>query len=495
MRAASLLDRLPPDVRELVARISRQPGFARAYLVGGTVRDLLLRRPVRDLDLATPGDALPAARALADALGGHFVPLSEAHHVARVVLDDGPVAVIDLATLRGAIDDDLRARDFTVDAVAVRLDGQGDVVDPAGGVRDARLGVLRGVSPAAFDDDPLRLLRLVRLSAELDFRVDVATAELARTKAALLPRVAPERRRDELVRLLATDRAAAGLRLMDRLGLLNVELPEVCAGRGVTQPVEHYYDVFEHALATVEALDALASARPPEGRLRAAWEAWWEAFAFADLRAYLDEEPVSGRPRRALLKLAGLLHDVAKPETRAPDDTGRIRFFGHAEVGARTAQRIMERLRFSHREAAWVATLVEEHLRPLQLASPGEAPTRRALRRFFRDTGDAAPGLLLLSLADHLAARGPRADEAGWRAHIAYLASVLRAGLEDEEIARPPRLVTGHDIMAALGIGPGPDVGRFLRAVDEAQEAGDVTTREEALTLVRRLAAREANRT
>lgn len=202
---------------------------------------------------------------------------------------------------------------------------------------------------------------------------------------------------------------------------------------------------------------------------------------------------MAGRPRRALLKLGGLLHDVAKPETRAPDATGRVRFFGHAELGAKTAQRIMRRLHFSHRETAWVATLVEEHLRPLQLAAPGEAPTRRALRRFFRDTGDAAPGLLLLSLADHLAARGPRADEAGWRAYIAYLAWVLRAGSEDE-IARPPRLVTGHDIMAALGIGPGPDVGRLLRAVEEAQEAGDVTTREEALSLIRRLAARQANR-
>jgi putative nucleotidyltransferase with HDIG domain len=276
---------------------------------------------------------------------------------------------------------------------------------------------------------------------------------------------------------------------MDRLGLLDVELPEVCAGRGVTQPVEHYYDVFGHALATVDVLDGLLCGAPPEGGLRPVWEALQEAFAFADLRAYLDEEPVPGRSRKALLKLAGLLHDVAKPDARASDESGRIRFFGHAELGARVAQRIMRRLRFSHRETAWVVTLVEEHLRPLQLASPGETPTRRALARFFRDTGDAATGLLLLSLADHLAARGPMASEAAWRAHIAYLAWVLRARFEDERLVRPPRLVSGHDVMAALGIGPGPEVGRVLRAVEEAQEAGDVTTREEALTLIRRLAA------
>lgn len=489
MRAASLLERLPSEVREFIARISGHPSLRDAFLVGGTVRDLLLDRPVRDLDLAVGGDALTAGRELADALGGHFVPLSEAHHVARVVLDDGPVRIIDLATLRGAIEDDLRKRDFTIDAVAIRLDGQGEVVDPAGGVGDARRRTLRAVTHTVFDDDPLRLLRLVRLSAELGCRIDPETEALACSKAAALPRAAPERRRDELVRLCATDRAGQGLRSMDRLGLLAVELPEVCAGKGVAQPVEHYYDVFEHALATVETLDALLARSAPDGRLRPVWDALWEAFAFADLRTYLDEEPVPGRPRMALLKLAGLLHDVAKPQTRAPDETGRIRFFGHAELGARVAQRILRRLRFSHRECAWVATLVQEHLRPLQLAAPGEAPTRRALARFFRHTGDAATGLLLLSLADHLAARGPRADEAGWRAHIDYLAWILRARIEEEGFVRPRRLVTGHDVMGALRIGPGPEVGRLLRAVEAAQEAGDVSTREEALTLIRRLAA------
>ncbi len=488
MRAAALLERLPPDVRELVARIGACPSLRDAFIVGGTVRDLLLRRPVRDLDLAVADHALAAGREVADRLGGHFVPLSETHHVARVVLDRGPVSVVDLAELRGAIEDDLWKRDFTIDAVAARLDGRGAVIDPTGGVRDARRRLLRAVGDTVFDDDPLRLLRLVRLSAELGCRIDAETGALARSKAALLPRAAPERRRDELVRLCATDRAGYGLRWMDRLGLLEVELPEVCRGKGVAQPVEHYYDVFQHALATVETLDALLAGSPPEGRLRPVWHAFWEAFAFTDLRAYVDEEPVAGRPRRALLKLAGLLHDVAKPETRAPDETGRIRFFGHAELGARTAQRILRRLRFSHRECAWVATLVEEHLRPLQLAAPGEVPTRRALTRFFRDTGDAATGLLLLSLADHLAARGPRADEAGWRAHIDYLAWILRARFEDERIVRPPRLVTGHDVMAALAIGPGPEVGRLLRAIEEAQEAGEVSTREEALTLARRLA-------
>lgn len=494
MRAERLLRRLPPDVRDLLGRLRDLPELRDALLAGGTVRDLLMERLVQDLDLATPGDAVAAGREVAAALGGHFVALSEKRRVARVVLEDGPVAFIDLAPLRGGPLEDLRARDFTIDALAVRLDGEGEVIDPLGGIADARRRVLRATSPRIFDDDPARLPRLARLAAELDARVEPATEALARSRAPLLCRAAPERRRDEIVRACATGRAAVAFRLMDRLGLLDVELPEVCAGRGVSQPIEHYYDVFEHALATVEALDAILSREPPPGRLRPVWQATWEAFAFTDLRGYLDEEPVPGRPRRALLRLAGLLHDVAKPQTRAPDETGRIRFFGHAELGAEAAQRIMKRLRFSHREADWVATLVEEHLRPLQLASPGELPTRRALARFFRDTGDAATGLLLLSLADHLAARGPAADERHWRPHVAYLAWLLGRRYEDEGVARPPRLLTGHEVMEALRMGPGPEVGRLLRAVEEAQEAGEIASREEALALIRRLAGGQTNR-
>ncbi len=494
MNADDLLARLEPQTRNLLTRLAGLPALQGAFVVGGTVRDLLLGRPVRDVDLALPGDALAAGRQVARVLNGHFVSLSEERHVARVALDAGPIACVDLAALRGGIDDDLRARDFTIGAVALRLAGAGNVIDPLGGAADAGARRLRAVSPVVFDDDPLRLLRLARLAVELKLNADDATLDLARAKSSLLPLASPERRRDELVRVCATDDAHGGLRLMDALGLLETEFPEVCAGRGVVQPKEHYYDVFDHALETVRALDGLLGSDEPDasegdspGRkpLAPVWRALWDAFAFADLRAHLDDEPVAGRPRRALLKLAGLLHDVAKPQTRAPDATGRIRFFGHAELGAEAAQRIMRRLRFSGREAEYVATLVREHLRPLQLAAPGERPTRRALSRFFRDTGDASTGLLLLSLADHLAARGPKADERSWRAHVEYLAWVLRSRFEDETLVSPPRLVTGHDVMAELGLEPGPEVGRVLRAIEEAQASGEITTREEALALAR----------
>jgi len=488
---------LPPAAGELLATTVDVLAGTDAYVVGGTVRDALLDRPLADLDLAVAGDTPGLARTLADRLGGHYVLIDEERGTARIVLDDGPVRIIDVARLRGDIAADLAARDFTIDALAAQpatlATGSAAVIDPHGGLRDLEARVVRLVSEQALIDDPLRLLRAVRLAVQLDFEIEPSTAEALRRHAGRIGQAAGERQRAELARCFASPSAARALRLMDGLGLLEQLLPEVTAGRGVTQPKEHYYDVFDHAIETVAALDLMLSEQMPPGeRESALWRALWGTLdLLPGLRAHFDEDVSGGRSRAALLKLAGLLHDVAKPETRAPDETGRIRFFGHAERGAETAQRVLRRLRFSRRETELVATMVEEHLRPGQLSQEGP-PSRRALFRFFRDTGDVAESVLLLSLADALAARGPRMTVEGWSGHVAYIAHVLARRSQDEAIVRPPRLLTGDDLMAALGLQPGPEVGRLLSALEEAQAAGEVSSREGAIELARRLLQREA---
>ena len=488
------------SARTLLATVHELQPQHPGYLVGGSLRDALLGRSVADLDLSVASDSPELARALADRLGGHFVLLDAERGIARVVLDEGPVRTIDIAPLRGDIHADLAERDFTVDALAAPIEGLAAgtavaLIDPHGGVADLEDGVIRLVSEQALVDDPLRLLRAVRLAAQLDFRLTPETADAIRRHAGRIGQAAAERQRDELARCFATRRAGPALRLMDDLGLLERLFPEVTAGRGVTQPKEHHWDVFDHAIETVTALDfMLAEEEPPDGRKarpdgREARfrRALWDALAFLPgLREHFAEEVSEGRSRAAILKLAGLLHDVAKPETRAPDATGRIRFFGHAERGAETARHVMRRLRFSRREVELVATMVEEHLRPGQLSQEGP-PSRRALFRFFRDTGEAAESVLFLSLADHLAARGPRLRIVGWGRHVAYIAHVLARRDEEESIVRPPRLLTGNDIMAALGIGPGPEVGRLLGALEEAQAGGEVAGNDDALEFVRRL--------
>lgn len=482
----------PPSLARTLGRLRSLAPTADVYVVGGTVRDVLLGRSPRDLDLAVPGDARGWTRRLAAALNGHFVALDDERDVARIVLDEDDLRHIDVAALRGTIDEDLRLRDFTIDAMAVAL-GSSDVIDPCGGLADLRRRLVRMTSPDVLDADPLRPLRGVRIAAELRFAVEPTTEAAIRTRAAATLAAAAERRRDELMRIFAFPEAEPGLRLLDAAGLLDVLLPEVAAGKGVEQPKEHAYDVFEHNVRTVGALDMML-AGSASSAMPWAWETVWDAFGWrgGELRRYFTGDLSEGYSRGALLRLAGLLHDVAKPRTRARQPDGRVRFFGHAEEGARIAAEMLRQYRFPGRDAHWVALLVEEHLRPVQLAAVGEVPTRRALYRFFRDLGDAAEAALFLSLADAFAARGPMMTRDGWRRQVAYMNGLLVRSSEDAGIVHPPRLLTGYDIMSSLNLSEGPAIGRLLAAVEEAQAAGDIRDREGALAFVKDVAQQQS---
>ncbi len=491
----------------------------RVYLVGGAVRDLLLGREPLDLDIAVEGDAAAAAEAVRAALGGSVFALDAARGQYRVALKRRGGAAplyVDAGGLEGDIEADLRRRDFTIDAMAVEIGNTqpatgntqpatghrapeaGEVIDPLGGRRDLDARLLRMTSEQALRDDPLRLLRGVRLATELALTIEAETAAALARNAARLNEAAKERQRDELLRLLAAPRAAAGVRLLDGLGLLDELLPELAPARGVSQPGRHHYwDVFEHSLQTLAALDEIAayaqqapareSERATDGLLPGLGAAFRAGVGGFDLDSYLDG--VEGSvTRRDLLKLAGLVHDVSKPETKSVAEDGRIRFLGHAERGAVKAERLCRRLRLGRRDTRFVSLLVEEHLRPTQLSNGRDLPSRRALFRFFRDLGTAAPACLILSLADAAAAKGPRLRIERWRGHVAYVALVLRQGAAGEAPdSRRGRLLTGDDLIRELGLEPGPALGRLLAAVDEAAGAGELPTREAALALARRL--------
>ena len=459
-----------------------------AYVVGGFMRDALLGRPAHDIDVSVVAGPLDLGRRLADSLGGAFVPLHEKFSIARVILpdEDGSLG-IDLLPVRGDMEADLAERDFTIDAMAMPLapflEGKRKpLIDPGGGERDLQRRLVRAVNEDVFRRDSLRLLRAVRLCAELGFSLEPETAAMARRDASLLAQAALERQRDELLRILDSPRAAAGLRLADELGQLEQLLPELTATRGEAQPPEHHWDVFQHSLETVAALDALlVSEEPADCHWAPLWRHLWEEMSeLPDVEKHFGEEASPGHGRVGLLKLGGLLHDIAKPDTRSIDENGRMRFFGHAREGASKAVPIARRLRLSGAEIRLVEVMVREHLRPLQIAKDGP-PSRRALFRYFRDCGDAAIDVLFLSLADHLATVGPRVEWGGWRRHVAVVKYIMMQRFADETLATPARLLSGHDLMAALGLSPGPLVGHLLAAVEEAQGAGEVRSREQAL--------------
>lgn len=458
-----------------------------AYVVGGYLRDTLLGRTANDLDLVVKGDAGQMAAALAAALGMEFFALDAAAGMYRIPLRQATFGEIDISAAAGTIQDDLARRDFTVDALAAAipfpLPEQLALTDPSGGLADLEQKTLRACSTGVFIDDPARLLRCVRLAAELDFAIEPGTERLITAAAPLAANVAGERTREDLVKLLSLPSSGQALEYLDHLGLLAALFPELEPCRGVEQPPEHAWDVLGHQLKTVSALDwVLRRGLWPHAGAEAYQLIPWDSGS----EAYFVGKIGGGATRLALTRLAALIHDVAKPETRALAANGRLRFYGHARKGAEKAETIMRRLRFSQRETSFVTAIVEAHLRPTQLGPEAIPPTPRAVYRFLRDTGDAAVATLYLSLADHLAARGPALDLDNFRQHVTIVGYVLAE--RGRQLAKPVgRLVDGNELQARFGMKPGPAMGRILEGVAEAQATGEIATKAEALTLAERL--------
>jgi poly(A) polymerase len=484
MREYSKLS-IRPEAARLLTEISRLLAAKnnRAYIVGGFVRDTLLELDTADIDIAVVADALEVARDIAGALHGKYIPLDDVNLVGRVILPDNK-RQLDFTTLKGEnIEEDLACRDFTIDAMAFELDqniGSGldlkNLIDPFQGRQDLENRTLRALNDEIFSADAARLLRAFRIAAELNLDINSATETLIWLNSLLISRVPGERIREELLRLLAFPGAGERLFQMDKLGLLTALIPELSPARGVSQPHAHVFDVFEHSLQTVSALEFV---------LR---ESDWEygngdALAMVpwsdSLEKHFDREISSGSTGRTILKLTALLHDIAKPQTKFIED-GHARFFGHQEQGADIAAGILERLRFSNREIQLVKLLIKYHLRPTQMSNFG-LPTDRAVYRFFRDIGEAGIDVLFLSLADHLAARGPSLDTDGWREHTQITSHVLQKRFEEAGPTSSLKFIDGRDIMKSLGLAAGPVIGELLEALREAQAAGEIKDKSQAL--------------
>jgi putative nucleotidyltransferase with HDIG domain len=457
------------------------------YLAGGTVRDAIMGRDSDDIDVVIGASPLDIGRGVAAALNGKFIPLDEANDIARVALYREAPLHIDLARMRGSITEDLALRDFTIDAMAVSLSNipnfKSDIIDPFGGRDDIKARIVRSISEDSFKKDPARLLRAVRLAAEFGFTLDAETIAQIKRNNMLIAQISAERVRDELCRIIAAPKAAEWLRLLDELGLLMVIFPEMADTRDAEQPKEHYWDVLQHSFETIAAIEHLLHIEGSQyfSDDILSLSPWSPA-----LKEYFAEEVAGGRQRIMLLKLVGLLHDVAKPQTRIFEESGRMRFFGHSQEGAEVVRGIMERLKFSAREREMACRMVEHHLRPGQLARDNELPTRRAIYRYFRDADDVAIDTIFLNLADHLAARGPMIEYDKWREHADILRYVIEERFKEESVIKPPKLIDGNDIIDKYGMTPGPEIGRLLEAVREAQASGEVTTKEEALLFVQR---------
>ena len=464
-------------------------GGTDGYLVGGMVRNILLHQPGGiDYDIAIGGDAALVSSALSERLGGSAFLLDRASTLYRVVKKtDGTLVTVDIAPYRGgSIDTDLDARDFTVNAMALSLntlfdDEQPTLYDPLGGERDCARRILRPVSGEICDDDPLRGLRAIRLSAQYGFTIDDALMKLIREKASLLNRIAMERVRDELFTILLCREPHRFIHLLSEMRILPHILPEMRRWNtlviGEDFPYSEYavkvdggergYTLFNHALDTVREaellLEGIDATLPGYG---------------THIKEHLEEQ-IGGITRRGLFLFAALLHDMGKPCSMEVDEK-RVRFFGHDSLGGEMVQRVGRRLRLSRRATTIIARVVANHHRAFNLASL-ERRTFRSKLRFFRAIGgEGGIDLLLLALADAKATRG--GDDPTLLAVVREMVAFYYDTYKAEE-SKP--LLTGSDVMTLFGMPQGALIGRVLDEVVRAEEEGAVGNREEAVRHIR----------
>jgi poly(A) polymerase len=443
------------------------------WIAGGAVRDAALGRDVADLDLAVAGDPGVVAKALARELGEHAFELSVEFGTWRVV---APARgwQIDVTVLRGeTIEADLAARDFTVGAVAVPL-AAGQAIDPFDGLGDLDRGLLRAVGPRSFADDPLRLLRAARLAANLNLRIDAGTVALAHDSAARAAEPAGERQLAELRLLLGGPAPLRGLELLDELRLTAVVLPELEGTKGVGQGPNHHLDVHGHTLEVLERTLAIEADLPRYvGEDRA-----------AEAAALLAEPLADEMDRTTALRFAALLHDIAKPATRAERD-GFVGFKGHDTEGVGVIGEIMGRLRASRKLTRYLQAITREHLRFGFMVHEMPLPPRR-VHEYLRATEPVTVDVTLLTVADRLSARGagPVAAPEMVQAHLDLAREMVGAALDWRRDGPPEPLLRGDEIAAELGV-EGPEIGAKLAELEAAQYAGEVTDRAQALGLLR----------
>ena len=441
--------------------------------MGGIVRDALLDRPLGEVDLVVQGEPEGAARRIARAFGGPAFALSDEFGAWRA-MDRARTLSCDVSPLQGrTIEDDLRCRDFTVNAIAVPLAG-GAPVDPTGGIDDLEAGVVRVIGPGAYAADPLRPLRLVRFHAELGLVPDPETERLTAGAAGRLGEPSPERVFAELRRLVIAPGVIGGLELAERLGVLEAVLPEITALRGIEQSRFHHLDVYEHTLEVLRRQVEL------EGRLE---EVFGELGT--PLRTVLDEPLADELTRMQALRLGALFHDVAKPDTRGMRADGKVTFIGHDSVGEDMVTRIFRRLRTSERLRAFVGGLARHHLVLGFLVRDQPLPPS-AVYAYLKRCAPVEVEVTVLSCADRLATRGDNQERA-IDAHLALARDLMGPALAWRADGPPRPPVRGDELAAELAIQPGPELGELLGRLEQAAYTGEAATREEALALARRL--------
>ncbi len=467
------------------------------YLVGGIVRDILLPRDTKDIDLVCKNAKVLALK-FAKSTGGRYFPLDEENKIYRVVLKSAVSGqrsaeqyCFDFAELRGnSIEADLALRDFTIDAMAMQLvNGPAtrtssgkqrsavsskSIIDPFNGQKDLQNKTIRMVGKDIYKDDPLRMMRAFRLAAVLGFKIEKNTLGLISRQAALIKKVSLERVREELIKILSCPESTAYIKAMDRQKLLSVLIPEI---KKLKKAASNFYGpdgVWRHTLSGMEYLETII--------LKI--NKYIPSYA-PKINQHLNTRVITDVPRWVTLKVAYLLHDFGKPDTETKEGR-RSRFYGHELASALYADIILTRLHFSNKEIHTIKNIIMNHMRPGNLSALAQI-TDKAIYRYFRDLKEEGLDTLILSIADAyttedtvITRKKQDIYPVNAKQHLKRVRAIIKRYYTEHKQIVPKNLLNGHEIMTRFRLAEGPLIGQMINNLKEAQAQKLVTNKMQA---------------
>ncbi|MGB5159361.1 MAG: hypothetical protein WBN77_18215 [Desulfobacterales bacterium] len=436
-----------------------------AYIVGGSVRDLLIERTPSDYDIVVPGSPEKYASDLTSQIKGHIVKIGKQNQMIFRVISEKDI--FDVSAISGnTIEDDLAKRDFTLNAICYDLYSK-TTIDPFGGVKDLLSKKIRMVSDKVFNNDPVRLIRAYRIAAMLDFEIEYETEKVIADNVKLIAKSAAERVKVEIFKIFSTLNSYKYINKMYETGLLFEIFPELSPLSGCLQNKYHTHDVLNHSLIAYNKLEMLLNGY----------------HADSEISGFAKQE--MDNTRSAMLKCSILLHDTGKPSSITVDNDN-VHFFGHEKLSADITLRIAARLKFSNHETKYIDYIIRNHMKALHLYESFQKKplTDKSIIRFFVKCRDNIPDLLLHAIADMEGKRNSdNVKNMDFLNFVSFL--IKKYNLLYKIRKKEPPLINGNDLISEFGLLPSPLFKKILNFVEEARLSDNIHSRSEALLLAK----------
>jgi len=481
---------LHPDLDQFIA--SQMDDCGEIFLVGGAIRNTYLRKEVQDLDFVVRKNAIKAAKNVADHFSGDFYILDKKRGTARALISiENKELKIDFALLSGnSIGEDLCKRDFTINAMALRIPLSGEVIDTMNGRGDINNSVLRSCSPNSFLDDPVRTIRAIRFINEYNLFFEQREIELIKSASSKLDEISNERKRDEIINILEKTDVRKSLTQMLEFGIIEKVFPEVNKLFNLELDFPHVHDAWEHTLQVVnycQQLMALSKQPPDKKRLNPRIKQAVNSLSKYEKNIfdYMNGRLNMNRSMYSLLIIAGIYHDAGKGVITPVMKNNRRSFSKHAKIGSELIHQRAKIMGFSNDEVEYLTRVVRFHMKPSQKEFVDKLKKDIHIHRFFNKIGSAGVLVGFLHLADVLAAYEETLTDERWSRAIYSVKNIFDAYFNHyDQIITPTKIINGNDILKKFNLQPGKKIGDLLERVAEAQVSGEINTKEETETFL-----------